>query len=151
MGYKFKALFFLICFIVYGCDRISTKELQRAVDPLNEGNPALAISKLKDLKKRHPHNPRLLYYLSLSYLRNDQTDEALENIEEALSYKPNFKHVAGDVDMENFLAGNSDDIEDPMFKAAVRELQKIIKEHEDTEVSDEIRFHLGTVYLKKKT
>ncbi|MBI3585088.1 MAG: outer membrane protein assembly factor BamD [Nitrospinae bacterium] len=150
MSYKLKVLFFLICFIVYGCDRISTKELQRAVDPLNEGNPPLAISKLEELKKRHPHNPRLLYYLSLAYLRNNQEDWAFENVGEALRLKPNFKHVVGDVEMANFLAGNSEDVEDPMFKTAIRELQKIIKENKGTEVSDEIQFHLGTLFLKKK-
>lgn len=147
---KNKVLFFLICIIVYGCDRIDTKELQRAVDPLNDGNPSLAISKLEGLKKKHPANPRLLYYLSLAYLRNDQTDLALENVEEALNLKPNFKYVVGDVDMANFLAGNSYDTEEPMFKTAVRELHKIIKEHKETEVSDEIQFHLGTLFLKKK-
>lgn len=147
---KNKVLFFLVCIIVYGCDRIDTKELQRAVDPLNEGNPSLAISKLEGLKKKHPDNPRLLYYLSLAYLRNDQPDSALENVEEALNLKPDFKFVVGDVDMANFLAGNSEDVDDPMFKTAVRELRKIIKESKGTEVSDEIQFHLGTLFLKKK-
>lgn len=150
LPYIYGGIFLLILILFSGCDRIITKELQNAVDPLNDGNPALAVSKLEEFKKKHPDNPRLLYYLSLAYLRNDQTDLALENIEEVLKLKPNFKYVVGDVDMANFLAGNSDDIEEPMFKTAIRELQKIIKEHKETEVSDEIQFHLGTLFLKKK-
>ncbi len=156
-SYMFKVLsciyigvLLLICLLTNACDRMNTKELQNAVDPLNNGNPPLAISKLEGLKKKHPHNPRLLYYLSFAYLRNDQPDLALEKIEEVLKLKPDFKYVVGDVEMANFLAGNSEDVEDPMFKTAIRELQKIIKENKGTEVSDEIQFHLGTLFLKKK-
>jgi len=133
-----------------GCYRASQEELQYSVNPINSGNYLKAIAQLQTLKEKYPRDSRIYYYLGFAYLKENDYRSALEYINIALKLSPNYKQVIGDVDLANFLAGNSSDIQQPFFKLALRELQKIINTYRHRETADEIRYHLGFLYLLKK-
>jgi|GEM_PF-5798383 len=141
----------LVCFaLLSGCFRIPQQELQAAVDPLNEQNYPLAIEKLSQLLKRYPKNAQVNYYLAFAHMKNKDHKQALYFLEQTLKARKDYKTVIGDIKMANFLAGNSQSTQDPFFRLAVLEAQKIIEAHPDTEISDRIRFHLGHYYLWKR-
>jgi len=149
-GKRWLAILVLGIIGLSGCHYASKEELQQAIDPVNRGDYGGAITRLKELAQRFPQDSRIYYLLGYALLRKGDYDPALENIRLALELWPNYREVIGDVDLANFLAGNSQDSQDPLFKTAIRELQKIIKDYRGSEVADEIRYHKGYLYLMKK-
>jgi len=142
--------FLSLIFLLLRCSWPSREELQNIADLLNSKQYSSAISKLEHLSKKYPSNARIYYYLGYAYLNNKDYNKALKNLQEALRLKQNFKWVIGDTTLANFLAGNSESTEDTFFKTAVRELRKIIDENRGKEISDEIRYHVGVLYIIKK-
>ena len=140
----------LIFSVLTNCGSAKKNEIEAIASLLNHGKFQEAIPDLEKLLSKYPHDSRLHYLLGFSYLRLYNHSLALASLDEALKIRRNYRVVIGDVDVANFLAGNSSDIINPRFKLAVRELGKIIKENKDTNLAKEIGLHLAFLYLGKE-
>lgn len=148
---RIRCVVFFILIALSACSRVPQKELQDAVNPLNSHDYPLAVEKLSRLLEKYPDNAQVNYYLAFTYVKNeDPAQKALQHIDRALSINSRYDAVVGDSTMANFLAGNSDSTDDPYFRLALRELEKIIQLHPGTEISDRIQFHKAHYFLLKR-
>ncbi len=138
-----------ILLIVNNCGRAENSEIESIASLLNNERFSQAIVDLQKLISQHPHDPRLYYLLGFTFLKTKEHHQALENLDQALKKKQGYKEVIGDVDLANFLAGNSQSINDLRFKLAVRELEKIIKDNKGQVQAKAIGIHLAFWYLAK--
>ncbi|RMF93241.1 MAG: hypothetical protein D6734_10535 [Candidatus Schekmanbacteria bacterium] len=145
----FSILVFFFIFISFGCNRIPNKDLEKIEETINSSNYSLALNLLSNLEKRYNGNALLHYLKGYCYLKIGNDKKALDELKRTFEIRKNYSVMIGDVDMANFLAGNSNSSDSSFFKGAIRELDTIIRKNEGTEIEERIRYHKALIYLLK--
>jgi len=147
-----KRIFFLllVLLLLSGCTRISRDELENIEKTIGTGNYPLAILTLDKLTTQYPNDPIGYYLLGFSSLKNDDPSKALKAFRKTFEIKKNYSTMVGDIDVVNFLAGNSLSGGDTLFMAAMREIDTIFLKHKEGEVQDRIRYHKAMLLLLAK-
>lgn len=142
--------FLLIILFNCGCYRISRDELSDVESALESSNYPLAFKKLSKLGNKYKENAIVYYLTGYSFLKTGDTKDALEAFKKTFAIKKNYSVMIGDVDVANFLAGNSQESDSPMFRGALRELDTIISKHGGGDIEDRIRYHKALLLVLKK-
>jgi len=117
---------------------------------IEAANYPLALNKLSKLSNKYKGNAIVYYLTGYSLLKNGDNLEALEAFKKTFDTRKNYSVMVGDVDIANFLAGNSPTSDSPMFRGALRELDTIISKHGGGNIEERMRYHKALLLVLKK-
>jgi len=147
---KFLFLLFLVIVTAFsGCHRISDNELSDVESAIESKDYNRALTTLSQLAEKYKGDAIVHYLSGYCFLKKEDNEAALKAFKRTFDIRKNYSAMVGDVDVANFLAGNSLSAENPFFKGAMRELDTIVSKNSGGETEERIRYHKASLLLLK--